>query len=212
MNIFANAELYNLHIPCNDIIDYALENSMLSRNGFRLLYELALMADLLTGCAAEAGVGSGGVIYLLASVMMSKTIYGFDSWIGLPKATEEDLVNGKPDIYEGWGHKAIPTSEMMKELDKFGNRIMLCKGWFKDTLFVANNESFCFVHIDSDRYESTKQCLEFFWPRMVSGGFMFFDDYGLGNTPGVKKAVDEFFDNKSYDVFKIGGKPIIKVL
>jgi O-methyltransferase len=38
--------------------------------------------------------------------------------------------------------------------------------------------------------------LEFIWPRLVSGGFIVFDDYGFPTCPGAREAVDEFFDAK----------------
>jgi hypothetical protein len=50
------------------------------------------------------------------------------------------------------------------------------------------------VHFDVDLYESTKACLEFFYPRMIVGGVMLSHDYSL--LAGVRKAVDEFLQDK----------------
>jgi O-methyltransferase len=47
--------------------------------------------------------------------------------------------------------------------------------------------------VDADLYTSVRECCEFFWPRMVNGGVVVFDDYGFSNCPGAKKAIDEYF-------------------
>ncbi len=49
---------------------------------------------------------------------------------------------------------------------------------------------------NADLYASTLECCEFFYKKMVPGGMMLFDDYLVPDTPGVKKAVDEFFSAK----------------
>jgi hypothetical protein len=56
----------------------------------------------------------------------------------------------------------------------------------------AGESAFGLVHLDVDVYPITRYCLEFFGPRMVSGGVIVADDYGTTTCEGVKKAVDEF--------------------
>ena len=46
-------------------------------------------------------------------------------------------------------------------------------------------------------YESTKVCLEYLFPKLVSGGILIIDDWAL---TGCKLACDEYFTSK-----KIGG-------
>ena len=41
------------------------------------------------------------------------------------------------------------------------------------------DRSFCFVHVDVDLFEPTRESIAFFYPRMVPGGVMLFDDYGF---------------------------------
>ena len=56
----------------------------------------------------------------------------------------------------------------------------------------ASESAFGLVHLDVDVYPITRFCLDFFGPRMVSGGVIVLDDYGTTTCEGVKKAVDEF--------------------
>ncbi|MGM3941125.1 TylF/MycF family methyltransferase, partial [Salmonella sp. NW387] len=52
---------------------------------------------------------------------------------------------------------------------------------------------YCFVHVDVDLYQPTRDSIQFFYPRMVPGGIMLFDDYGSGmQSPGAARAVDDF--------------------
>ena len=50
------------------------------------------------------------------------------------------------------------------------------------------------VHIDVDVYEATKCILENIWEKVVKGGLVLFDDYGI--VDGGTKAIDEFFSGK----------------
>ena len=60
---------------------------------------------------------------------------------------------------------------------------------------------FSFVHMDVDLYESTKSCLDFFYPRMSRGGVIISHDY-LGSI-GVKTAFDEYFKDKPEPVLEV---------
>jgi len=54
---------------------------------------------------------------------------------------------------------------------------------------------FDLVFIDADhQYEAVQDDIEAWLPLIKKGGFITGHDYGHKNFPGVKKAVDEFFD------------------
>jgi len=69
--------------------------------------------------------------------------------------------------------------------------VRLKRGLFPDTAAGLESETFAVVHLDGDLYETTRAGLDFFWPRMVTGGVIVLDDYGLHDCPGVTRAVDE---------------------
>lgn len=187
MKIYKAAELFP------PLYEVTIGKTMIEYNKLKNLYEFAVMTKLLDGDVADAGVWEGGSTYILASVLADKIIHAFDSWDGLPEPTKEDLVElDEQPMQRGWG-KCNPPKELLK---KFGDRVVLHKGWFCDTLDVVSDKKFCLVHIDCDQYRSVKECVEFFYPRMVKGGIMIFDDYGFVLTPGATKAVDDFFIDK----------------
>ncbi|HSD42676.1 MAG TPA: TylF/MycF/NovP-related O-methyltransferase [Burkholderiales bacterium] len=47
------------------------------------------------------------------------------------------------------------------------------------------------MHLDVDLYAPTRACLEYFLPRLVSGGVVVCDDYGSSAFPGAARAWDE---------------------
>ena len=60
---------------------------------------------------------------------------------------------------------------------------------------------FSFVHVDVDLYQPTIDCCHFFYPRLVPGGMMVFDDYGFPACRGEKDAADEYFSDKAEKPF-----------
>jgi O-methyltransferase len=77
------------------------------------------------------------------------------------------------------------------------NNVFYHKGWFQDTIPLAagNIGKIAILRLDGDWYESTKVCLENLYDKVIPGGFVIFDDYGLYS--GCKKAVDEFFESRN---------------
>lgn len=212
MPSFLNTKSYKVHDSCIDICSYAYDYSMLSYESLQVVYEIAVIADMLDGDAAEAGVYKGGASYVLASVLTNKILHCFDSWEGLPELHKFDM--DLPDdcdiMQSGWG-KTDPPYGL---LSKFGDRVKLHQGWFSDTLNNCKDTLFCLVHIDVDRYMPAKECLEFFYPKIVKNGFIVMDDYMYACTPGVTKAVDDFFGDKMNNIntCRYGSKLIIKAL
>lgn len=177
---------YSLHKPFEGIAEAVKGKTMLCEGKLRFLYELAIITDILPGDIAEAGVWEGGACYLLASVS-SKTIHALDSWVGLPAALSYDRVDNF-EMGEGWGACKVPV----EFLSEFGSQVVFHHGLFSNTLPGLAPCVFSLVHVDVDRYDSTKECIEFFWPRVVPGGFIIFDDYGFWGTPGATKAINEY--------------------
>jgi hypothetical protein len=81
------------------------------------------------------------------------------------------------------------------------------KGYFPESLAQTEDPgSFCLVHIDCDLEKPFTAALEYFYPRMVKGGFIIMHDYTNLNWPGVKIAVDDFFKDKPEFVIPIPDK------
>lgn len=152
-----------------------------------LLVQFARHTCVLPGHVAEVGVYRGGSARLLAGVFKGSTkeLHLFDTFAGLPKP------DPKRDLYLE-GELAASYEEATTFLEDYEN-IVFHPGLFPETAIGLEAHRFCFVHVDVDLYQSVYDCCEFFYPRLVQGGVMIFDDYGSLKCPGAKLAVDEFF-------------------
>jgi hypothetical protein len=58
-----------------------------------------------------------------------------------------------------------------------------------------------FLNMDTDVYEPAVTILNHLYPRLVRGGVLLLDDYGV--FPGETKAVDEYFRGKNVEIKKL---------
>ena len=84
----------------------------------------------------------------------------------------------------------------VKSLLKDFPNVTFCRGRFPETAGPVQDQLFAFVHIDADIYQSVKDSCAVFYPKMVPGGWMVFDDYGFLSCAGARTAVNEFFVGK----------------
>lgn len=61
------------------------------------------------------------------------------------------------------------------------------------------------VNIDVDNYDSVRDCLEYFYPRVAPGSYILLDDYGCPACPGAHKATEEFMAGKPESLIHRGG-------
>jgi predicted O-methyltransferase YrrM len=133
------------------------------------------------GLYLEFGVFSGHSINHIAQ-QTSQTVYGFDSFEGLPERWRDGLGT---DYFK------------VKALPQVRSNVTLVKGWFDKTLpdFLAKTRGdVAFLHVDCDLYSSTKTVFDCLAPRIKAGTIIVFDEYF--NYPGWKegeyKAFQEF--------------------
>lgn len=120
-----------------------------------------------SGLVLEFGVASGATISYLANhvAMCNRTIYGFDSFKGLP---------------EKWAD--YPAGHFACEPPNVPANVELIIGLFADTLpaFLETHEGdAALIHIDCDLYSSTWQALHFMSPRIVPGTIIQMDEYWI---------------------------------
>jgi len=159
-----------------------------------MLISLARYASRLAGDFAECGVLRGGTALLLARILENteqKRLYLFDSFKGLPKTHKEK------DPWFSEGQYCAGSIEAIAELlSDFQRAIDIRCGWIPQTFRGLEDNRFAFVHLDVDLYQSTWDCCNYFYPRMISGGVLLFDEYAFAAARGEKDAVDEFFADK----------------
>jgi hypothetical protein len=76
------------------------------------------------------------------------------------------------------------------------------KGFFPAaTGDVVRDKKFSFVNLDVDTYASTRDSLEFFYPRLLPGGILMSHDYA--QAEGVRKAFDEVLGSKPESIIEL---------
>lgn len=168
--------------------DKVIENSILDKPRLRYLRVLSKITRHIPGNQAEVGTYKGGSGLVISENF--KNTYLFDTFNGIPHVSPENL-----DGHHIGDFKA--NFEEVKKLFAENPRVKIYQGLFpKETGCFIEDQKFSLVHIDVDVYQSTKECLEFFYDRMNQGGVIIIDDYSWEGTKGCKKAVDEFLATK----------------
>lgn len=160
-----------------------------------MIYQYANFIKNTEGEVAEFGVYKSGTAKMIAEIFKDKKIYLFDTFEGMPITDDNFDLHKKGDFLD-------TSLEIVSNYLTNYKNIIFKKGFFPETTKGVENERFCFVHIDADIYESISSSLNFFYDRMIKGGIIIIDDYEGKHCPGVKKAVNEFTDNRKI-------KPII---
>ncbi len=188
-----------MHLASMQTVEYITKNlptTPMYANRYELL-EHIFLDDIVSvdGMYLEFGVRSGTSINFIAAYNQTKTIYGFDSFEGLPEA---------------WNFYAqAGTFSLGGVMPKCNANVQLIKGWFDKTLpeFLKQHSEKCaFVHIDSDIYSSAKTVFNELGDRIVPGTVIEFDEYF--DRPnwqnGEFKAFHEFRDERELGYEYIG--------
>jgi O-methyltransferase len=164
--------------------EYLKGNTLVDMPRLKKLAEFIEETKNLRGIIAEVGVYRGGTAKWICD-RTDRRVLLFDTFEGMPEVGPHDL-HHKGDF-------ADTSLSHISELLRHNNNYSAYKGVFPaNNAQYAEHEQFVLVHLDVDIYQSVKECLEFFWPRMVAGGIIVLDDYNEPNCPGAKLAADEF--------------------
>lgn len=139
----------------------------------------------LEGDVAEVGVYIGRTAKMIEGFRGDRCLFLFDTFTGIPGNVKEI-----DDMY--WEGKYDDVNyEKVKEMFKGDPNVFIHKGVFpQDTGYTIKLNKFSFVHLDVNIYQSTKDCLEFFWPKMVDNGIILI--HNTSQAEGAKQALQEF--------------------
>lgn len=172
------------------------------------LWDITRQVAHLEGDVIEVGVwkgGTGALISMAAAANPNTAVYLGDTFEGVVKSGENDT------NYKGGEHADTSEQLVIDLLAKVGAKNgTILKGIFPDD-FRSEMEpkTFKFCHIDVDTYGSAKDVFDFVWPRMVTGGAVAFDDYGIWGCEGVTKLVNEMQLPDGFKVYNLNGHSVI---
>jgi O-methyltransferase len=147
----------------------------------------------LTGSIAEVGVYQAWWARVVNYHLPERTMYLFDTFEGFD---ERDLEAQERAGLPGEAPYVVGSLDPEEALAFLPHRdkAIVRKGWFPETAAGLEDETFCYVDVDTALYEPTLAGLRWFYPRLVPGGFLNVVDYNNAHTPGIMRAVDEFAD------------------
>jgi hypothetical protein len=183
-----------------DVFAPASKLTLLTEDRCYLLDRLVRQSALLDGDMAECGVYKGGGALVIARALAAARsaldrpapeLFLFDTFEGMPDTAGTDA---QVHLAGDFGDTSLEAVAKIMTPFSFAR---LRQGLIPDSLRGLESRRFSFVHIDVDLYRSTLDCLEFFYPRLVPGGILVFDDYGIRiYEHAEKRAVDEFFASR----------------
>lgn len=163
-----------------------------------------------SGALVECGVWKGGCAALMSAALeqshQKKDVWLFDSFQGMPEPKPID--GAKAIVYAGNKNqgKLEPINQCVAQVEDVVDlyhrlhlsleQVHLVKGWFQDTMAstAPKIDQISLLRLDADWYESTQICLDYFFDKLNSGGYLVIDDYY--RWQGCKQAVDECFTQR----------------
>jgi hypothetical protein len=144
----------------------------------------------------EFGVFSGESINYISN-FTNDTVYGFDSFEGLPENWREGFDKGAFD--------------KKGNMPPVNNNVTLVKGWFNETVIPfleEHNKKISFMHVDWDLYSSTVSVLEACKPYILDECIIIFDELvgydGFDGQNGEARAWCEFVNKYNINFEYIG--------
>lgn len=144
----------------------------------------------LLGAVAEVGVFRGEFAQFINAAFPDKKCYLFDTFDGF-NANEalQEKKNGNCSAAFVEAYKQTNLGIVLESMPNI-DMVSIKQGYFPESL-CGMEEHFAFVSIDVDFEQSIYKSLEYFYPRLNKGGYIFIHDYN-SKLAGVEKAVDDF--------------------
>lgn len=140
---------------------------------------------------AEGGVFQGMFAAEINKYFPNRKLYLFDTFEGFDKRdVEVEIKNNFSNVVENYYSETTVETVMQKM--QHPEQVVICKGYFPETIQGLEEQKYLFVNLDFDLYAPILSGLEYFYPRMADGGVMLIHDYFTEYYHGVKEAVDEF--------------------
>lgn len=167
----------------------------------------------IPGDFVECGVYKGGSAMIMTYTLLqmkeiNRKIYLYDTYEGMSEPTEEDKKISSDNLaVDKWKSKQkeqhnewcfASLREVKNNLFSTGypqKNLVFLKGKVENTIPKIMPSKIALLRLDTDWYESTKHELKHLFPVLTRHGVLILDDYG--SWAGAKKAVDEYFKNKS---------------
>ena len=169
-------------------------------------------SNSIEGSIAEAGVLYGDLSRTISRVFLDRKFYLYDTFEGFD---ERDTTIEKENKYtsndffmksNSFKSKLFSSDEKISIVKKQivnPERVIIRKGYFPASADSEKNEKFAFVSLDMDLYKPMKSGMEFFFPKLVKGGYLMLHDYNSNEFKGIKVAIKEYENEYGIKLAKV---------
>ena len=175
-------------------------------------YELFKMAVELPGSIVECGVFKGCSLIRFAMMRhmfggdFTKKIIGFDIFGRFPATSFAEDIKVRQNFVNEAGEEGISRDQLTEilKLNALDKNVDLVEGDITKTVPVYVDAhpalKIALLNLDTDIYEPAVTIMKHLYPRIVKGGILILDDYGV--FPGETKAVDDYFRDQNVVIRK----------
>lgn len=144
-------------------------------------------------CGVSDGLSAFFALREMQEVNSHAKMHLYDSWASMRDCHLSDSEKGLIGKYINNSMKRT-----QKNLSEFNN-VIYHPGYVPESLNIKplSSSKISFLSIDLNSVMPTIAALEYFFPKLVKGGIILFDDYGWIGYASTKKAVDIFFKDKT---------------
>lgn len=175
-----------------EITDYAelKHNGLIASNvahtliGMERLNQLqtaveTVLKENIPGDFIETGVLRGGACVFMRALLKAygdtqRKVWVADSFQGFPERQTGRRENAE---VEAWAASLEAVQQVFANYELLDEQVQFLPGWFCDSLPQAPVETLSILRLDGDLYISTRDALQFLYPKVAVGGYVIIDDY-----------------------------------
>ncbi len=157
-----------------------------------------IIRENIPGDLIETGVWRGGCVIFMNAILRAycitnRKIWVADSFFGMPTPDFEKYPHDKGNDLSMNLELSVSLQQVKANFRKYellDDNVRFIKGWFSDSLPFAPIKQLALLRLDADLYESTMTSLTNLYPKLVLGGFVIVDDYGVFDA--CKQAIHDY--------------------
>lgn len=170
-----------------DIINQGITKVTLER--FETLIRHFDKINSLEGDIVECGIWKGGMGIFLSKMFEDRAIWLADSFEGF-EDQKTSTYRFSSERHQKGPRMAVALEVVQSNFKKYQlgtSRIKFLKGFVKDTLPGSGIEKIAVLRVDVDAYSATRDVLDNLYDKVVTGGYIIFDDTSLVETQAALK-------------------------
>lgn len=158
-------------------------------------------------CGVNHGMMARAILEYLPWHEMTRRFYLMDTWAGIDERfiTDEERALGYADnnakmIASGTYRTDV---EALKQSFVEWERITFIQGAIPETLEQATTTEVALLHVDMNCAPPEVAACVYFWPKLVPGGIVLFDDYAYYKHTPQKTALDSWADSVGVQILSV---------